>query len=124
MWDRTTFDEEGDLGAVELGLGVVFGVPVHLDGGEVLDGIVVNRLGVRLDVVFVMRKETCYGPSATLPLLDLILNSHRKSDLENRGKGGRELEMQEDIRYYQRCGDCYSRPVDCEYPIAQRAGAQ
>jgi len=35
------FDHESDLGSIELSFGVIFGVPVDLDRGEVLDGIVI-----------------------------------------------------------------------------------
>ena len=45
LWDemrnRAGLDQESDLRGIELGLGVVFGVPVDFDGWQMLDGIVV-----------------------------------------------------------------------------------
>jgi hypothetical protein len=63
MWDRTTLDQEGNFRGIELRLGVVFWVPVHFHGWQMLDGIVVCILRIAFHSLLVGGEDVCDCPT-------------------------------------------------------------
>lgn len=62
MRDWASLNEDRDLGGIELCFGVVFGVPIDLDGWQMLNRIVELTFGNILDGFFVFWKKGCYCP--------------------------------------------------------------